>query len=155
MSIFSLHIREILELADLEFEKLQEIRLRAMGPLAIRYAGEEFFLKENGKIGREPEGAWMVTGREIQETMEFVGKYSLYAYEDELRQGFLTLRGGLSWKGTRCAASAISPSSTCVCPIRSKAVRTRPCLLCAREKKCAIRLSYRRPGAGRLPCSGI
>ena len=92
--IFSLHIREILERADLEFEKLQEIRLRAMGPLAIRYAGEEFFLKENGKIGREPEGAWMVTGREIQETMEFVGKYSLYAYEDELRQGFLTLRGG-------------------------------------------------------------
>jgi len=36
----------------------------------------------------------MVTLREIRETMEFVGKYSLYAYEDELKQGFLTLRGG-------------------------------------------------------------
>ncbi len=92
--IFSLHIREILERAGLHFEKFQEIRLRAGGPLAIRYAGEEFFLEESGRKSRDPGGAWFVTAREIQETMEFVGKYSLYAYEDELRQGFLTLRGG-------------------------------------------------------------
>ena len=26
--------------------------------------------------------------------MELVGKYSLYAYEDELKQGYLTLQGG-------------------------------------------------------------
>lgn len=92
--IFSLHIRQILEQADLDFERLQEIRLRAERPLMIRYQNQEYFLTETGQKGRSPERAWWVTKREIQETMEFVGKYSLYAYEDELKQGFLTLQGG-------------------------------------------------------------
>lgn len=92
--IFSLHIREILERAELHFEQLQEIRLRANAPLLIQYGGEEYFLTEAGGRKRTPEEAWRVTQREIQETMEFVGKYSLYAYEDELKQGYLTLRGG-------------------------------------------------------------
>lgn len=92
--IFSLHIREILGRADLDFERLQEIRLRALRPLLVRYEGEECFLSEEGKLLRDSGGAWCVTPREIRETMEFVGKYSLYAYEEELRQGFLTLPGG-------------------------------------------------------------
>ncbi len=92
--IFSLHIREILNKAALDFDKLQEIRLRAGRPLVIRYEGREAFLAEDGTRCRNPGNAWQVTERELQETMEFVGKYSLYAYEDELRQGYLTLRGG-------------------------------------------------------------
>ena len=32
--------------------------------------------------------------REIRETMETVGRYSLYAHEEELRQGFITVAGG-------------------------------------------------------------
>ena len=31
---------------------------------------------------------------ELMETMEYIAGYSLYAYEDELRQGFLTIQGG-------------------------------------------------------------
>lgn len=94
LRIFALHIREILNRANLDFERLQEIRLRVFRPLAVRYGGEECFLSEDGKKSADPGRAWIVEGREIQETMEFVGKYSLYAYEDELRQGFLTLQGG-------------------------------------------------------------
>ena len=92
--IFSLHIREILERARLDFERLQEIRLRAGAPLLIHYEGEEFFLTEQGERKKTPERAWKVTRQEVQETMEFIGKYSLYAYEDELKQGYLTLQGG-------------------------------------------------------------
>lgn len=92
--IFSLHIREILERARLDFERLQEIRLRAGAPLLIHYEGEECFLTEQGERKKTPERAWKVTRQEVQETMEFIGKYSLYAYEDELKQGYLTLQGG-------------------------------------------------------------
>ena len=91
---FSGHIREILEQARLDFEKLQEIRLRAEKPFLIRLDGEEYFLSEHGKVLKEPGNAWAVTQKEIRETMELVGKYSLYAYEDELKQGYLTLQGG-------------------------------------------------------------
>jgi len=92
--IFSLTIREILERARLDFDKLQEIRLRAEGPLLIQYDGAEFFLTKTGERCKTAEQAFRVTRREIQETMEFVGKYSLYAYEEELKQGYLTLQGG-------------------------------------------------------------
>ena len=28
------------------------------------------------------------------ETLEYISNYSLYAYEDEIRQGFITIQGG-------------------------------------------------------------
>ena len=36
----------------------------------------------------------MVTKEEIKETLEYSSHYSLYAYENEIRQGFLTVEGG-------------------------------------------------------------
>lgn len=87
-------VRKPLEEAKLDFERLQEIRLRAEKPLLICQGGREAFLSEEGKLLTEQEGAYRVSQREIRETMELVGKYSLYAYEDELRQGYLTLQGG-------------------------------------------------------------
>ena len=94
LHIFSLRIRQILDRADLDFERLQEIRLRAGRPLMVQYGGKEAFLTEQGNKTKDPDSAFFVTEQELRETMEFVGKYSLYAYEDELRQGYLTLRGG-------------------------------------------------------------
>ena len=91
---FSRHIREILEQAEVDFEELQEIRLRAYKPFLIRLGGEEYFLSKQGEVLKEPDRAWTVMPKEIRETMELVGKYSLYAYEDELKQGYLTLQGG-------------------------------------------------------------
>ena len=36
----------------------------------------------------------VVSKEEVRETMEYISHYSLYAYENELRQGFLTIEGG-------------------------------------------------------------
>jgi len=94
LQIFSLHIRRILEQAELDFSMLQEIRLRVGRPLVVQYQNQEWFLSENGQKCKNPKQAWYVSRQELQETMEFVGKYSLYAYEEELKQGFLTLQGG-------------------------------------------------------------
>ena len=94
LRIVALHIRRILERAAPDFDGLQEIRLRAGRPLAIVERGREVFLTGDGARTREAGAAWRVTAQELRETMEFVGEYSLYAYEDELRQGYLTIRGG-------------------------------------------------------------
>ena len=94
LRIFSLHIRRILERAAPDFDGLQEIRLRTGRPLAIVERGREVFLTGDGARTREAGAAWRVTAQDLRETMEFVGEYSLYAYEDELRQGYLTIRGG-------------------------------------------------------------
>lgn len=94
IKIFSKTVREILGKAALSFEKLQEIRLRASNPLMIVYGGEEFFLTEDGKRTKEGGQAFRVDKEEIRETMEYIAGYSLYAFEEELKQGFLTIQGG-------------------------------------------------------------
>ena len=37
---------------------------------------------------------YLVTREDLKETLEYVSGYSLYAYEDEIRQGFLSVQGG-------------------------------------------------------------
>ena len=99
--IFSLPVRRILQKANLNFGELQEIRMRINSPLMIRQRGKEYKLTEEGKLLRcngneqyEKENIHYVDRCELMETMEYIAGYSLYAYEDELRQGFLTIQGG-------------------------------------------------------------
>lgn len=87
-NLFSGNIRRLLLQADLDYEKLYEIRLRAGRPMFLIYDGGECFLRTRG---REP---YLVTRKDLKETLEYVSGYSLYAYEDELRQGYMSVQGG-------------------------------------------------------------
>ena len=73
--------------ADLDYDKIYEIRLRVGRPLFYTYDGGEGFLTDE-------DGKYVVTREDLKETMEYVSGYSLYSYEDEVRQGFLTVQGG-------------------------------------------------------------
>ena len=66
---------------------LQEIRLRTAQPLMIVYGGEEKILPDI----RQPH---IVTRDEMRETMDYISHYSLYAYSEELKHGFVTIEGG-------------------------------------------------------------
>lgn len=94
LKILSLKIRKILESSNLNYELLQEIRLRVMMPCILRYDGEEYFLSEAGTLLKDSEGSYSVTQGDIKETIEYISSFSLYAYEDEIRQGFITVLGG-------------------------------------------------------------
>lgn len=87
-NLFSGNIRRLLLQADLDYEKLYEIRLRAGRPMFLIYDGGECFLRTRGQ---EP---YLVTREDLKETLEYVSGYSLYAYEDELRQGYMSVQGG-------------------------------------------------------------
>ena len=80
-------VRIIIENILREGGALQEIRMRIGQPLTVMIDGEEQILPLK-------ERAHIVTKEEIKETIEYMSRYSLYAYENELRQGFLTLEGG-------------------------------------------------------------
>ena len=94
LRLFPIGLREVLRNSRLEKEKLQEIRLRINGPCMIRYENQEYFIKEQGGITTEAKSAYVVCGKEIKEIMEFVSNYSMYAYEEEIKHGFLTIPGG-------------------------------------------------------------
>lgn len=94
LKIFSLKMRTILGRLHIEYDKLQEIRLRVNAPLLIIYKNKEAFITEEAKLVDDPSAAVMITRNEIRETMEYISNYSLYAFEEEIRQGFITINGG-------------------------------------------------------------
>jgi stage III sporulation protein AA len=94
LKILSLKLRNILGKLILDFELLQEIRLRMNAPLLIIYANKECFVTEDATIVDNPKKAVIISKNEIRETMEYISNYSLYAFEDEIRQGFITINGG-------------------------------------------------------------
>lgn len=94
LKIFSLKLRTILGKLTIDFDRLQEIRLRMNGPLLIIYGNKEAFITEEAKLVENPTKAVVVTKNEIRETMEYISNYSLYAFEEEIKQGFITISGG-------------------------------------------------------------
>ena len=86
--LFAGNIRRLLIEAELDYDKLYEIRMRAGRPLFLTYGGGECFLRGRGS------SPYLVTGEDLKETLEYVSGYSLYAYEDEIRQGYISVQGG-------------------------------------------------------------
>lgn len=94
LRICSLGLREVLSRLQADYQSVQEIRLRAGQPLLVRTEAGEFFVAPDGSLVREWKQGVCISVKEIRDTLECVGSYSLYAYEEELRQGFLTVQGG-------------------------------------------------------------
>lgn len=91
---FSNPLREILQRSKLSFETVYEIRLRVKKPLILLTNQGERFLDGQGRLVSEWKEAYQVTAADLLETLEILSGYSLYAYEEELRQGFFTVPGG-------------------------------------------------------------
>lgn len=94
LRIFARNIRAVLARLDTDFEDMQEIRLRVQGPLMVVRNNQQYFLTDMGKLVKQPETAHVVTADELRETLEYIGNHSLYAFEEEIRQGFITIQGG-------------------------------------------------------------
>ena len=96
--IFSKDIRNILKQAEVDFGQVQEIRLRVQSPLLIICSNQEYYLTTEGKKTEAAaecrKQAYEVTRADLKETLEYVSSYSLYAFEEEIRQGYLTIQGG-------------------------------------------------------------
>ncbi len=82
MRIFARSIRKEVEEANLNWGQIQEFRLRIGQPLTVLYHNREMVFPT------------IVQHQELKETLDYVSNYSLYAYENELKQGFITIEGG-------------------------------------------------------------
>lgn len=91
-------LKDIFKKAVPEIKRVQEIRVRAGKPVFVFMDGQEFFLLEKGLLGRwggtEQRDAVIADQTLIKEILGIFSRHSLYAFEDEVRQGFLTIEGG-------------------------------------------------------------
>lgn len=81
-------IKKFLLNNGIEVTEIQEIKIRTGKPLMILCDEGEFILR--GPSG----GIYIVTEADIREMLEYISNYSLYTYENEIRQGFITIEGG-------------------------------------------------------------
>lgn len=94
LRVLSMKIRTLIANAGLDFSHVQELRLRVNGPLIVVYHNIEYFITGNAELKHNRKEAYIISQNEMRETLEYISNYSLYAFEDELRQGFITIQGG-------------------------------------------------------------
>ena len=75
-------------------EELQEIRLRVGRPLMVQAAGRKYFVAPRGQLLGEAQGAMTITGDMLMKSLELMSSYSLFAFENEMRNGYITVEGG-------------------------------------------------------------
>ncbi len=91
----SKEIREVLLKANLErLDHLEEIRLRANKPLILQNYYEDWFVNNEGNLVKSQRNAFIVKQEEILRTLEIMSRNSIYAFQDDIKNGFLTLPGG-------------------------------------------------------------
>ena len=88
LSVLPRSIRVLIGKEHLQYEYLQEIKLRVEKPLLLVYRGEEII------PGNQRGKPYIVTREDIREMLEYISNYSLYAYEQEMKQGYITIEGG-------------------------------------------------------------
>ena len=82
------------KLLSIPQEDLLEIRLRRNKPVILHYTYGRFYLGEDCTITTSRERALIATHHDISHALETAFEFSLYAHEDELSEGFITIKGG-------------------------------------------------------------
>lgn len=75
-------------------ERIEEIRFRLGQPLQVCGVEMDGFLHKKEGMTNDPKEALIVTGDHISRVVQAVTRSSLYAVEDELKRGFVTMPGG-------------------------------------------------------------
>ena len=89
------HLQKILgKTFELTADGIQEIRIRNNLPLIINTQSGSFAVLSNGSISPAVGGAYTVKCSDIQQIFRAVCENSVYAFAEDIRQGFVTIRGG-------------------------------------------------------------
>ncbi|MDR0288281.1 MAG: stage III sporulation protein AA [Clostridiales bacterium] len=88
------NVGNILNAMEHEYIKMaNEIRIRANLPLMISTPVNVYYITPTGETGTE-EKAYRPNAKEVNEIFMSLCQNSLYAYADDIKQGFITITGG-------------------------------------------------------------
>lgn len=74
---------------------IEEIRIRVCQPMIILDGQQEYFFSMHGRyLTKDSQEAYTVTLADISDMLVFISRYSLFAFEEEVRNGFITIEGG-------------------------------------------------------------
>ena len=89
----SLNLRE--KIKTVPRDCIEEIRLRVNKPLIINGNLKDYFYDEKIKaLSTKMDNAYIVTKEDVEQTFQIICKYSIHSFMDDIKKGFITLRGG-------------------------------------------------------------
>jgi stage III sporulation protein AA len=75
-------------------ERMEELRIREGKPLEVNYEGKYAFVTASGSLTLSAEQAYKPDKDDCLKLLDIVTNHSLYSFEEELRRGYITVRGG-------------------------------------------------------------
>lgn len=95
LQIFPVHLRKVIVECGIKEACLEEIRIRIGQPIMFSYGIEEWYLdEERSRLTLQKEDGYCVMEEDMREMITFLSRYSLYAFEEDIKSGFITLEGG-------------------------------------------------------------
>lgn len=80
--------------ANVRLDEVEEIRLRKAKPVMLYIKGEGYYLSEKGSISKTAKNNIQVNEEDINQAVELISKNSLFAVEDSLKNGYITIPPG-------------------------------------------------------------
>ena len=93
-NLFPYQFHNMLSGLENKMEKLQEIRLRVNAPVIYVIDKKEYYPAKDGTLLVAPSDVVVPDINDIEAIFNHICNYSPYAYEAQLRQGYLTVAGG-------------------------------------------------------------
>ncbi|MGL5694905.1 MAG: stage III sporulation protein AA, partial [Peptostreptococcaceae bacterium] len=95
ISSLSLNLREKIKKIPKSNLNIEEIRLRAQKPLILNANNKDYFYDEKeNDLTIKMDSPYIVTREDIEQTFQIICKYSIHTFMDDIKKGFITLRGG-------------------------------------------------------------
>lgn len=85
----------LLKIDSARWHSIEEIRLRSDMPLMIQNSHMDWFVDNNGRLKDVyGDNLFIVQQDDVLKTLGLMSENSIYAYQDEIKNGFITLKGG-------------------------------------------------------------
>ncbi len=75
-------------------DNLNEIRVRCNMPLVAISSNGSFSICPDGNVSSTFDGAYVVSNLDLRKIFQAICENSVYAYMDDIKQGFITIKGG-------------------------------------------------------------
>lgn len=95
LKIISSEPRKVLNNIEINYKKnIEEIRLRNNMPLSIYAKGRDYFVDLFGKVNKNSINSFLINNYHIKKTFDLITNHSVYAFSEEIKSGFITIKGG-------------------------------------------------------------
>ena len=84
----------LIKIPDKIKNNIQEICIRVNNSIIIFTQDKSYFLGKNGEISSENPKNLVISQNDILETMKILCNFSIYSYQNQIKEGFITLKGG-------------------------------------------------------------